>query len=73
MILQLRLGDPFADGHGITGEVFIECGSPAHKRHHMSHMERYGWVIQTPTGWEITEAGRAAYQRHLDWFTKATV
>lgn len=25
MILQLRLGDPYADGHGVTGEVFIEC------------------------------------------------
>lgn len=25
MILQLKLGDPYADGHGIVESVFIEC------------------------------------------------
>lgn len=48
----------------------LECGSPKMKRHSMSHLERYGWVVRSDTGWTITDAGRAAVKRHEDWFNE---
>ncbi len=47
---------------------YIECDSPKRKRHHMSHMERYGWVIKNDYGWLITAAGTKAHQRFIDNF-----
>ena len=46
----------------------IECESSARKRHHMSHMERYEWVIKSDSDWIITDKGRAAYKRHIEYF-----
>ncbi len=50
----------------------MDCGNPKMKRHQMSHLERYGWVIRSDTGWTITDAGRAAHQRYNNWFEEAT-
>jgi hypothetical protein len=48
----------------------VECESPARKRHHMSHLERYGWVIKSDSDWIITDKGRAAYERFCERFCK---
>lgn len=50
----------------------LECGNPRMKRHHMSHMERYGWVEKHDDGWTITDAGRAARKRYDDWWAKVS-
>lgn len=48
------------------------CGSPKRKRYAMSHLERYGWVLKSNTGWTVTDEGRAAKSRYDEWFKNAT-
>jgi hypothetical protein len=48
----------------------IECGSAKMKRHMMSHLERYGWVIRSKTGWTITDAGRKAAATYDEYWNQ---
>ena len=51
----------------------IECGSPARKRHHMSHLERYEWVVKSDSDWIITDKGRAACERHEEYLREIKI
>lgn len=45
----------------------METSWPKLKRHQMSLLEKYGWVLKSDTGWTITEAGRAIHKKYVEY------
>jgi hypothetical protein len=48
----------------------VECGNAGQKTYQMWYLEKYGWVVRTQTGWEITEEGKEAKSRYDAYYEK---